>query len=219
MESWVPASGGHPTFSIIPRNLVFFDLFERAAANVVRTAETYAALARDFEHRDDHVSRIRQYEHDGDEIAHRAYDHLDQTFITPFDREDIERLMSRLDDVVDEIDAAAKRLTLYRIPAPTPALVKQTEILLKASRLLADSVGHLRNLKKPNGLQEKLVEINYLENLGDDANHVALAELFEKGGDPLLVMKWKEIYDMTERAIDLCEDVANIIRGIMLKNT
>jgi uncharacterized protein Yka (UPF0111/DUF47 family) len=204
--------------SIIPRDRTFFDLFEKAAGIVVRVAETYAELARDYEHRDDHVARIRQLEHDGDEIAHRTFDHLDQTFVTPFDREDIETLILRMDDVIDEIDAAAKRLLLYRIPAPSPSLLKQTDVLVKACRLSADAVGRLRNLKRPNGLHDVLVEIHHLENVGDDNNHAALAELFDRGGDPLVVMKWKEIYELTERAIDKCEDIANAIRGIQLKN-
>jgi len=204
--------------SIIPRDRTFFDLFEKAAGVVVRVAEAYVELARDYAHREDHVARIRQLEHDGDEIAHRTFDHLDQTFITPFDREDIETLILLMDDVIDEIDAAAKRLTLYRIPAPTAALLKQTEVLLKACRLTGQAVGRLRNLKRPNGLHDILVEIHHLENVGDDNNHAALAELFDQGGDPLLVMKWKEIYELTERAIDKCEDIANAIRGIQLKN-
>jgi uncharacterized protein Yka (UPF0111/DUF47 family) len=204
--------------SIIPRDRTFFDLFEKGAGVVVRVAEAYVELARDYAHREDHVARIRQLEHDGDEIAHRTFDHLDQTFITPFDREDIETLILLMDDVIDEIDAAAKRLTLYRIPAPTAALVKQTEVLLKACRLTGQAVGRLRNLKRPNGLHDILVEIHHLENVGDDNNHAALAELFDQGGDPLLVMKWKEIYELTERAIDKCEDIANAIRGIQLKN-
>jgi len=205
-------------FSVLPRNTAFFDLFERAAAVQIRAAEAFVALATDYEHREEHVARIRQYEHDGDEIAHQTYDRLDQSFITPFDREDIETLMTRMDDVIDEIDAAAKRLTLYRIPAPTAALVKQTETLLKACQLTGQAVARLRNLKQVEGLHDLLVEIHYLENVGDDNNHAALAELFDQGGAPLLVMKWKEIYELTERAIDRCEDIANIIRGILLKN-
>jgi len=205
-------------FSIIPRDRTFFDQFEKGAGIIVRAAEAYAALATDWEHRTDHVARIRQLEHDGDEVAHRTFDRLDQTFITPFDREDIETLILRMDDVIDEIDAAAKRLTLYRIPEPTPWLAKQTEVLVKATRLVQQAVGRLRNLKKPNGLHEELVEIHFLENVGDDNNHAALADLFERGGDPLLVLKWKEIYDLTDRAIDRCEDIANVIHGILLKN-
>jgi hypothetical protein len=206
-------------FSIIPRNTAFFDLFDKAADVVVRAAEAYARLAQDYGRRTEYVARIRELEHEGDEIAHQTFDRLDQTFLTPIDREDIEDLMKRMDDVIDEIDAAAKRLTLYRIPEPTTWLLKQTEVLVKASRLVGKAVQRLRNLKKPDGLNEDLVEIHRLENVGDEHNHAAVAELFEKGGDPMLVMKWKEIYDLTERAIDRCEDIANTIRGIVLKNT
>ncbi len=206
-------------FSIIPRNTAFFDLFDKAAAVVIRAAEEYARLAQDYARRTEHVARIRELEHEGDEIAHETYDRLDKTFLTPIDREDIEDLMKRMDDVVDEIDAAAKRLTLYRIPEPTTWLLKQTEVLVKASHLVGKAVRRLRNLKQPDGLHDDLVEIHRLENVGDDHNHAAIAELFEKGGDPMLVMKWKEIYDLTERAIDRCEDIANTIRGIVLKNT
>ncbi len=205
-------------FSIIPRNMAFFDLFEKAAGIILRAAECYAELAHDYAHRDEHVARIRQLEHDADAVAHHVFDRLDQTFLTPLDREDIETLMVRMDDVVDEIDAAAKRLMLYNIPELTSAFIKQTEILLKACRLTGQAVSRLRDLKRPNGLHEHLIEIHYLENVGDDTNHAAVAELFQKGGDPLMVMKWKEIYDLTERAIDRCEDIANVIRAIVLKN-
>ncbi len=205
-------------FSIIPRDKTFFELFEKAGEVMVRAADAYARLVLDYAQREEHVARIRQVEHDGDEIAHRTFDRLDQTFITPFDREDIETLTLRVDDVIDEIDAAAKRLTLYRIPEPSTWLIRQTEVLQKSCRLANQAIGYLRNLKKPDGLHKVLVEIHYLENVGDDNNHAALAELFDQGGDPLLVMKWKEIYELTERAIDRCEDIANAIRAIMLKN-
>jgi uncharacterized protein Yka (UPF0111/DUF47 family) len=123
-----------------------------------------------------------------------------------------------MDDVMDEIDAASKRLSLYQIEGPTPWLIKQTEVLQKSCRLVGQAVKKLRNLKRPNGLQQSLVEIHRLENEGDDYNHAAVAELYNKAGDPILVMKWKEIYDLTERAIDRCEDVANTIQAIVLKN-
>ena len=137
----------------------------------------------------------------------------------PFDREDIQALMMQIDDVIDEIDAASKRLTLYRIGEPTPWFIKQTEVLLQAAKLLVDAIPRLRNLKKPNGLHDKLVEVHRLENIGDDNNHAAVAELYNNPNDPIFVMKWKEIYDLTERAIDGCEDIANIIEGIVLKNS
>lgn len=206
-------------FSIISRNKGFFDLLERSAGVLVKAAEAYVDVAHNYDNREDSISRIRQYEHDGDEIAHRTLEMLDKTFITPFDREDIQALTLRMDDVIDEIDAASKRLTLYRIPAPTAWFVKQTDVLLRAAQLVAEAVTHLRNLKKPNGMQASLVEIHRLENVGDDINHAAVAELYDQATDPILVMKWKEIYDLTERAIDRCEDIANAIEAIILKNT
>jgi len=206
-------------FSIIPRDTEFFNFFEKAAATMIRAAEAYADLAQHYGRRGEYVSRIRQLEHDGDEITHRTLDKLDKTFITPFDREDIQALMKTMDDVIDQIDAAAKRLTLYRIAEPTDWFVKQTDVLLRACRAVAEAVTKLRDLKRPAGLQADLVEVHRLENVGDDNNHAAVAELYNDATDPILVMKWKEIYDLTERAIDRCEDIANTLEAIILKNT
>lgn len=205
-------------FSLIPRDMGFFKLFEDAAAVVVRTAEAYNHLTQHYAEREQWIARIRQCEHDGDDIAHQTLEKLDQTFVTPFDREDIQALMMRMDDVIDEIDAASKRLTLYMIDEPTDWLVKQTGVLLQSARLVGEVVAGLRNLKNHAAMHPKLVEIHRLENVGDDNNHAAVAELFNTSADPMLVMKWKEIYDMTERAIDGCEDVANTIEAIILKN-
>ncbi|MFH0983488.1 MAG: DUF47 family protein [Planctomycetota bacterium] len=206
-------------FNILPRNTRFFSLFEEAAALIVRAAEAYVALLKDYPHRDEHVAVIRQLEHDGDAIAHRTLDKLDTTFITPFDREDIYTLMKLMDDVIDEIDAAAKRLTLYQIPEPTTWLTQQTDVLLRACRCVAASVPELRHLKKRDVLRSHLVEIHDLENIGDEINHAAAAELYSTSTNAIEVMKWKEIYDLTERAIDRCEDIANILEAIVLKNS
>ncbi len=206
-------------FGVIPRDMEFFDLFEKAAAIVLRAAKAYADVARDYGQRDEYIAQIRQLEHDGDEVAHRTLDKLDKTFITPIDREDIQALMMLMDDVIDEIDAASKRLGLYEIAESTPWLAKQTEVLVRAALAIGQAVPKLRNLKRPDGLHDALVEIHRLENIGDDNNHAALAELFKNATDPFLVMKWKEIYDLTERAIDKCEDIANTIEGIVLKNS
>lgn len=206
-------------FGVIPRDMEFYDLFEKAAAIVLKAAEAFADVARDYAQRDEYIARIRQFEHDGDEVAHRTLDKLDKTFITPLDREDIQGLMMLMDDVIDEIDAASKRLSLYRITETTPWFGKQADVLVRAARAIGQAVPRLRNLKRPEGLHAHLVEIHRLENVGDDNNHAALAELFNNATDPFLVMKWKEIYDLTERAIDKCEDVANTIEGIVLKNS
>lgn len=205
-------------FGLMPRDTAFFDLFERAITVVVQAAEAYDTLSQNYDRREELIGRIRQLEHDCDEIAHITLDRLDKTFITPIDREDIQSLMMQIDDVVDEIDAASKRLTLYQIARPTPWFIKQTGVLLQAARLLQETIPKLRNMKKANGLHDKIVEIHRLENIGDDNNHAALAELLNNTSDAIMVIKWKEIYDLTERAIDGCEDIANIIEGIVLKN-
>jgi predicted phosphate transport protein (TIGR00153 family) len=206
-------------FGLIPTDKGFFELLDQAAAVVVRTAEAFAEIARDFPNRQVHIDKIRQCEHDGDEIVHRGLQKLDTTFLTPFDREDIHNLLKQLDDVVDDIDAVAKRFTLYRVDMPTSWLGKQAEVLLSACRLVGESVARLRNIGKHEGLQERLVEIHRMENEGDENNHAAIAELFSSASDAIFVMKWKEIYERTERAIDACEDVANTIEGIVLKNS
>jgi predicted phosphate transport protein (TIGR00153 family) len=205
-------------FSIIPRDMRFFDLFEEAGAILIRAAEAYVQVTKDYPHRNDHIAAIRQLEREGDDVAHRTLNRLDTTFITPFDREDIYNLMRLMDDVVDEIDAAAKRLTLYQIAEPTPWLIKQTEVLLQACQCVGAAVPQLRSLKKVDGLRARLAEIHSLENAGDDINHAAAAELYSKSTNAIDVLKWKEIYDLTERAIDRCEDIANTLEAIILKN-
>jgi uncharacterized protein Yka (UPF0111/DUF47 family) len=206
-------------FTIIPRDRVFYDMFEQSADLVVQAARIYGELMTDYDRRDEHIRRIRQTEHDNDEIVHKALARMDRVFITPFDREDIHMLMKNMDDIVDEIDAAAKRLNIYKIPGPDKWLTKQTQLLIKSTSLLCEAVKRLRDLRRPNGLQQKLVEIHLIENEGDENNHAAVAELFEDASDPLRVIKLKEIYDFTERAIDSCEDTADIIEAIVLKNT
>lgn len=205
-------------FSITPRDRKFFDLFDKNASILVDAAETYGLMVRDYNRRDEHLARIRQLEHDGDACAHTTFEHLDRTFLTPFDREDIATLTLRMDDVIDEIDAAAKRLTLYEIPEPSKALHDQTEVLMQICNRAGEAVRMLRSVRKQDDAQRLFVEIHRLENVGDDVQHAAAADLYKPGNDPLTVMKWKEIYDITERAIDRCEDIANIVRSIMLKN-
>jgi hypothetical protein len=215
-----PARGGgsEAVFSIIPRDMRFFDLFEEAAALLIRAAQAYVDLLKDYSRRNNHVAAIRQLERDGDDVTHRTLHRLDTTFITPFDREDIYSLMKLMDDVIDEIDAAAKRLALYDVAQPTPWLAKQTQVLLRSCQCVAAAVPQLRNLKKPDGLRSHLIEIHSLENAGDDINHSATAELYSTSTNAIEVIKWKEIYDLTERAIDRCEDIANLLEAIILKN-
>lgn len=206
-------------FSFLPRDSQFFVMMEEAAANVIKAAAAFRDLMHDFSKRDTYINDIRALEHQGDALTRRALDKLDKTFITPFDREDIQLLMKRMDDVVDEIDAAAKRMTLYKIKEPTTWLIKQADLLLEACHLAAEAIKKLRDVKHVDGLQAILNRIRQLESIGDDNNHAAVAELYDTATDAILAMKLKEIYDRSEKAIDRCDDIANAIDAVVLKNT
>ncbi len=197
---------------------VFFDLFERAADNAVRTAELFQKMLLEFDKRHEILGAIREAEHVGDKITHDTITRLDQTFITPLDREDIHALISETDDVVDLLDAAAQRIILYGVKSPEPDLIKQADVVVNITKKLAEAIRHVRNLKDQANLSKLLIEIHEWENKGDDHNHAALARLFETG-DPMHVLKWKELYELVEAAIDQCERVAHQIRSIMVKNT
>lgn len=204
--------------NLLPKDTVFYDLFENLAEHAVSVAEHLRRMARSYPDAADHIQKIRDEEHDADELAHQALDRLDRTFITPFDREDIHMLVGGLDDIVDTVDALAKRFPLYHVDSMQPAFVKQTETLVKSTAALSEAVHRLRKSRKLSELSDRLIEIHHLENVGDDQNHAAMSELFSGNIDPLTVMKWKELYDLVEAAIDGCEDVGNTLERIVLKN-
>jgi len=206
-------------FSIIPRDTGFFDLFDRAGQTLAASAEAYAVLISNGTDRHKQLEIVRGLEHQNDAIVRETLSKLDRTFITPFDREDIQVLMRSLDDVVDEVDAASKRFVMYRIPVSTHWLLQQGEVLKRACKVLRESIPHLRHLRRrPDDVRANLMEIQNLEKAGDDIYHTAIVELYDQATDPILAMKWKEIYEMTERAIDRCEDIGNVIGVILLKN-
>jgi predicted phosphate transport protein (TIGR00153 family) len=205
-------------FNLLPKDTVFFDLFEGLATHAVSCSEHLRKLAAAFPNIDGEVQRIRQEEHQADDLAHQALDRLDRTFITPFDREDIHTLVQELDNVVDMVDALAKRFTLYNVKSMEPLFVKQCEVLVRATSTLSEAVRRLRKSRKLSELSEKLIEIHRLESEGDDKHHAAISKLYSGSVEPLEVMKWKEFYDYVENAIDGCEDVGNTLERIVLKN-
>jgi predicted phosphate transport protein (TIGR00153 family) len=205
-------------FNLLPKDTVFFDLFEGLATHAVSCSEHLRRLAVGFPRIDNEVQRIRQEEHQADDLAHTALDRLDRTFITPFDREDIHTLVNELDNVVDMVDALAKRFTLYNVKSMEPVFVKQCEVLVRATATLSEAVHRLRKSRKLSELSDKLIEIHRLESEGDDNHHSAISKLFGGTVEPLEVMKWKELYDYVENAIDGCEDVGNTLERIVLKN-
>jgi predicted phosphate transport protein (TIGR00153 family) len=204
--------------NLLPKDTVFFDLFENLSKHVVSVSEHLRRMAKDYPDASSHIQMIRQEEHDADDLAHAALDRLDRTFITPFDREDIHMLVGGLDDIVDTVDALAKRFPLYHVQTMEVAFQKQTDTLVQAAIALAEAVHRLRKSRKLSELSDKLIEIHRLENVGDDQNHAAMSHLFSGAMEPLTVMKWKELYDLVEAAIDGCEDVGNTLERIVLKN-
>jgi hypothetical protein len=184
---------------------------------MVRTAELFREMLTRFERREEIVGAIREAERLGDNITHDTISKLDQAFITPFDRDDIHRLSTQMDEVVDALEAAARRIILYKIEQPNEDILNYAEIALQTTRVLAQAIKRVRELKKQGELSRLLIEIHDWENKGDEQNHAALARLFETG-DALRIVKWKELYELAEHAVDACETVANTLRSIMVKN-
>ena len=205
-------------FNLMPKDTKFFDLFEELAKHVVVAAENLHQLTHQFPDISGPLQRIRDEEHAADQLAHTALDRLDRTFITPFDREDIHTLVGELDDIIDTIDALAKRFPLFHVKEMEEGFVQQANLLVEATRVVGVAVGRLRKDRKLSELSKELIEIHHKESIGDDNHHAAMNRLFAGGIDALEVIKWKELYDYIEEAIDGCEDVGNTLERIVLKN-
>lgn len=162
-------------------------------------------------------NQIKEAETTADGITHDTIKRLHENWITPFDRDDIHSLISRMDDVLDLIEAAAERLVLYQVSAASPEAVELAELLVKSCETLARAIGLLSTMARAPEILELCVEVNRLENAADTVHRRAMADLFRAGNDPLLVMKWRDIFDGLESATDRCEDVANILEGVVLE--
>ena len=197
------------------RDREFFDLFEEAAQNVVRGADLLDQMLAHYPDRADLVRDIVICEQAGDRITHDVHQRLNATFVTPIDREDILDLVSDLDDIIDHIDEVADYLGLYRIEAPMEQSQRLAHVLLQATRQIAEAMPRLRTF---DDVGHFTIEVNRLENEGDRISRDAIASLFESGIDPLVVIRWKDIFERLEEAIDACETTANILEGIVIKN-
>lgn len=203
----------------LPRDDKFYEFFEDCAKKVVDGATHLDELLRNFHDVQIKAKEIKDIEHEGDLITHTTIENLNRTFVTPLDREDIHDLITALDDVLDYIEACAERLFLFKVDKATEESILLSGILVKAVKQLQQAVSELRHLKGADSILKYCAEINRLENEGDYLNRAAVAKLFEPQNNPLEVIKWKEIYETLENAIDRCEDVANVLEGIALKNT
>ena len=193
----------------------FFDLFERAGTNAVRATELLDELLADFPESQILARDILVCEQKGDQLTHEIVRKINQSFVTPIDREDILRLSSALDDVVDFTEEVADYLGLYRIEAPMVQAVALAKVLVDATRHIAAAIPIVREYKS---ISAQTVEIHRLENEGDRIVRGAIASLFEEGIDPMVVIRWKDIFEMLEDAIDATERVAFILEGIVIKN-
>jgi uncharacterized protein len=200
---------------LIPREEKFFDLFLDDSRNVLAAARLLEQFFRNYEDRERLASQLRDAEHAGDQISHDIGHKLESTFVTPFDREDIHALISRLDDILDFIEEVADTCILYGINQPSPVAVSQAEIIVRQCDELTAALSKLRKFK---GLEQHWIEIHRLENEGDRIVRQAVAKLFKDEQDPIEVIKWKDLYDLGEKAIDACEDAANVIERIVVKH-
>jgi uncharacterized protein len=201
---------------IAPRDREFFDLFEEAGGNILRATGLLEEMLRDFPERSELARDILICEQDGDRITHDIIQRLNQTFVTPIDREDIYELASALDDVVDYTEEVADYLGLYKIEAPMTQAQELARVLHAAGRQISEAMPRLRGFRD---ISHYTVEINRLENDGDRITREAIASLFDNGIDPMVVIRWKDIFERLEEAIDATEHVANILQGIVIKNS
>jgi predicted phosphate transport protein (TIGR00153 family) len=198
-----------------PKEREFFDLFEEAGSNCVRAASLLADLLEEWPDGDELRRDIVVCEHEGDRITHAIIQRLNQTFVTPFDREDIIALASGLDDIVDWIEEVADFLALYRVEAPMGHAIEMSAVLHAATREIATALPCLRTLAD---VHRQTVEVNRLEDEGDRLFRAALASLFVDGIDPMVVIRWKDIFERLENAVDATETAINILEGVVIKN-
>ena len=200
----------------MPREREFFDLFEEAGTNIVRAADLLDQMLRGYPENAGLARELLICEQEGDRITHDIIHRINQTFVTPIDREDIHQLAAALDDVVDLAEEVADYLGLYKIEAPMEQAQRLAHILLQAARQISEAMPRLRGFQD---ISHYTVEINRLENDGDRVSREAMASLFEGGIDPMVVIRWKDIFERLESAIDATERVANILEGITIKNS
>ena len=203
-------------FGLIPKEESFFELFKNAAHNMIEGSRLLKDMMEHYQSAADQAKRIKEVEHVGDGITHDIALRLNQTFITPIDREDIHELASALDDIVDVAEAIADKFVLYKVTRPTEMAIKLADVLYQASVAVGGGVDRLGMAHSD--MKECSVQVNSLENEADRVSRDAISALFEKETDPMAVIKWKEIYEAFEAGTDRCEDVANVLEGVVVKH-
>ena len=204
-----------PLPSLVPRDTVFFDLFNQAGQNTLRAARMLQQMLENWPDEAGLGREILLAEQEGDRITHQLIQRLNSTFVTPLDGEDIYGLATKLDDIVDYVEETADFMVLYQIEAPMEQAIKMADVLVKSCEQLAAALERLRGFKD---LEHYWIEIHRLENDGDRLYRDAVASLFANGIDPMVVIRWKDLFAVLERAVDATETAAHILEGIVIKN-
>jgi predicted phosphate transport protein (TIGR00153 family) len=202
---------------LIHREEEFFDLFEELVNKIEEGGELFLDMVEHYEYSDQKIAKLKELEHEADDITHRTYEKMHKTFLTPIDREDICDLVNKMDSILDMVEASATRMSLYKVKVPAREIIDQARILNNAIKKVKYIVYAMRNMKNAKMIMDNCVEIHTLENEGDIVMRMTISRLFECEKDPIELIKWKEIFERIEESIDICEDVSNIVEGIVLK--
>jgi uncharacterized protein len=201
--------------SLVPQKREFFELFARASANAVEISHRLIQLLEEFPSDDKLLREIKELEHEGDRVTREVVDLLNRTFVTPFDRDDMYRLAGALDDVCDHVDEAAGNIVGYGVTEIRPAAKQQAQVILRSAEKLNEAVVRLDGFKDSG---RQLDELRDLEDEGDRLNRDAVSELFSSTSDPMVVLRWKDIHEQLEEAVDACENAADVLEAILVKN-
>ncbi|MGZ6231032.1 MAG: DUF47 domain-containing protein [Syntrophales bacterium] len=202
----------------IPKQEKFYDLFEELINKIEEGGKVFLCMVEQYEYPLPKITKLKELEHEADVINHRTYEKMHKSFLTPLDREDIYALVNKMDSILDMIEASAARMSLYKVKKPTKVIIDQAKILNEAISKVKLIVYAMRDMKNSKMIIDACVEINTLENEGDIVLRTAMVDLFEHEKDAIELIKWKEIFERIEEALDVCEDVSNIIEGIVLKH-
>jgi predicted phosphate transport protein (TIGR00153 family) len=202
--------------SLVPQKREFFDLYNRAAANIVAVAQALTELLESFpEGADERARDIKELEHEGDRITHEVVDLLNRTFVTPFDRDDMYRLAGALDDICDHVDEAAGKVLDYGVRDVRALAVDQARVIHRSANKLQEAIARLEGFKDS---RRQLIELRELEDEGDRLAHEAISELFSGGTDAVALVRWKDIHEQLEEGVDACENAADVLEAILVKN-
>jgi uncharacterized protein len=204
-------------FSFLPKDENFFVLFSKQAELAVASAALFVDITSKGVYDEEAVKQMRSFEHQADEVTHDIIDRLNKTFITPFDREDIFTLTKELDSVIDMIYTITNRMRVYKIQEVNHDLVEFAKVIDKSVHALTVAIESLKDTKRPQAALDSCIEVNRLENIGDNMRDAILGKLFESEMDPYQLIKWKEIFQFAETVLDICEDVAHVIESIIVK--